>query len=642
MLNLIHFSDQLKHRVTGFSGTNDTQKILPLPIAQNDLKKLEKTNEIMCDTLLRPENQYYEVLPANVSGKEILNRLKEKKIAVLLDSGALMLELTNKEVAVEWLSIAESNYEASVYFDSNDVLQTIDRKGIQTEFDCSVYRENLKRCLVYLDDAHTRGTDLKFPPQWKACVTLSGDMTRDKTVQSCMRMRQLGKENGHSISFWASYEADVRIRETCKLSRKDPVGNKNVIDFICHNSNQFVTTNMVHWTTSSVNYTKKLIAHQIHENTSDNESMQKLYDICVDDEFAKLSEMYGDKKEVHLTDVAWAKFDKLAAKHRLNRHILSFIRDLQINVDGKLQNLAPNVKQFSNALDEEQEKELEQETEEERSVERPPPVKAAMPIFNKNLEHLILNGVTENIDDVMKNKYTLLSIGASLSHTELSDYCKNIENAWDNHLFVTKDYQTVIGTLSKACDEFLRPVWWIAHIKNASGRNISVLLSSYECDRLLPSFRKSFKSALVMYRPRISKLHSNLIHNKKLQITSITPRMTIDIQDEVQFGVYSGAMYFVDDAEQNAYCGFLGLIPLPRMDDFEEGVIDSKGFVPPRRRKYSELISKYVGRCKFVENPVDLVIKIIEAHHQVLLKESHVFSICQLGKKAAIQNVSSF
>ncbi|XP_055313653.1 uncharacterized protein LOC129574965 isoform X2 [Sitodiplosis mosellana] len=633
-------SDQFDHCVTGFSGTNDTQHILPLPIAQNDLKKLENTNEIMREILLKPENRSYEALLPNVSGKKILDKLIEKRIPVLLDSGALMLELTNEQVAVEWLSKAEPNYEASVYFDSNDILQTIDRKGIKTEFDCSVYRENLKRCLVYLDDAHTRGTDLKFPPEWKACVTLSGDMTRDKTVQSCMRMRQLGK--GQSISFWASYEADVRIRETSRLSSKDCVTNEHVIKFICRNSEQFVITNMVHWTASSVNYTKKLIGHKLFENTNDKESMEKLYELVCDDEFAKLSEMYGDKKESMLTEVAWAKYDKLATKHKRNRPILSVVRDMQTNVDDKLNKLAPNVKQFSNALDEEQEKELEQEIEEQRSVERPPRQLPANPNYNPKLRDLILNGVTGIIDDNMKSEYTLISVGASLSHTKLPHFCRNIKNAWGSHLFVTKDYQTVIGSPSKACDEFLRPVWWIAHIKNPFGKNISVLLSSHECDRLLPIFRKSSKSTLIMYRPRLSKLHSNLVHNKRLQVTKMIKNNTIDIQDEVQFEFYSGAMYFQSDDEQNAYCGFLGLIPCPRTPEqdsaFEEGVIEPKGFVKPRRRKYSEAISNCVGQCKFEENPVDLAIKIIEANHQVLLKESHVASIFERGVKVPIEN----
>lgn len=637
-------SDQFVHRVTGFSGTNDTQKILPLPIAQNDLKKLEKTNENMREILLRSENRSYETLAANVSGKEILDRLIEKRIPVLLDSGALMLELSNEQVAIEWLSMAESTYEASVYFDTNDVLQTIDRKGIKTEFDCSVYRENLKRCLVYLDDAHTRGTDLKFPPNWKACVTLSGDMTRDKTVQSCMRMRQLGKANGHSISFLASSEADVCIRKTNELSSKDRITNEHVIEFIGHNSDQFVITNMVHWTASSLNYTKKLIAHKLFENENDKVSMGKLYDICVDDEFAKLNEMYGDKKESMLIEVAWSKYDKIAAAHKRNRQIQTLVRNMQKNVDDKLDELAPDVKQFSNALDEEQEKELEQEIEEQRSIERPPPVKPAAPNFNKNLKHLILYGVTGPIDDNMKSVYTLISIGASLSHTKLPHFCRNIENAWDGHLFVTKDYQTVIDGRSKACDEFLRPVWWIAHIKNPFGTAISVLLSSYECDRLMSTFRESTKSTLIMYRPRLSEFHSSLCHNKGLQVTKMIKNNVIDFRDAAQFDVYAGSMYFQNDIEQNAYCGFIGLIPLPRTADqndaYENGVIESKGFVPPKRRQYSEAISNCVGRCKFQENPIGFIIKIIEAHHQVLLKESHVSSILEREKKAIFENVN--
>lgn len=152
-------SDHMQHPVTGFSGTNDTKNILPLPIAQNDLPELESTNEEVRQTLLRPENQEYVNLPENVSGKEIIERLVDHEIPVLLDSGALMLELNNLEVAKEWLkSASEHFFDAAIYFDSCDILQTIDRNGIITDFDCSVYRENLGRCLVYLDDVHTRGT----------------------------------------------------------------------------------------------------------------------------------------------------------------------------------------------------------------------------------------------------------------------------------------------------------------------------------------------------------------------------------------------------------------------------------------------------------------------------------------------------
>ncbi len=92
-------SDNLVRTVSGFSGTNDTKNILPLPIKQNDLKELEQTNENVRKVLLRPENSGYFHLPTNVRGLQILIELTKLKIPVLLDSGACMLELNNEQVS---------------------------------------------------------------------------------------------------------------------------------------------------------------------------------------------------------------------------------------------------------------------------------------------------------------------------------------------------------------------------------------------------------------------------------------------------------------------------------------------------------------------------------------------------------------
>ena len=61
--------------------------------------------------------------------------------------------------------------------------------------------------LVYLDEIHTRGTDLVLPDGTLAVVTLGARVTKDKFVQGCMRMRKLGKE--HSLTFWASGEVNL-------------------------------------------------------------------------------------------------------------------------------------------------------------------------------------------------------------------------------------------------------------------------------------------------------------------------------------------------------------------------------------------------------------------------------------------------
>lgn len=87
-------SEQLKHCVTGFSGTNDTKDILPLPIVQNDLPQLENTNKKMERVLLDSQiPRSYESLPQNSNAKLIITTLVKKNIPVLLDSGALVSNL---------------------------------------------------------------------------------------------------------------------------------------------------------------------------------------------------------------------------------------------------------------------------------------------------------------------------------------------------------------------------------------------------------------------------------------------------------------------------------------------------------------------------------------------------------------------
>lgn len=87
-------SEQLRHCVTGFSGTNDTKDILPLPIVQNDLPELQNTNKRMEQVLLDSQiPRSYEYLPQNSNAKLIITTLVEKNIPVLLDAGALVSNL---------------------------------------------------------------------------------------------------------------------------------------------------------------------------------------------------------------------------------------------------------------------------------------------------------------------------------------------------------------------------------------------------------------------------------------------------------------------------------------------------------------------------------------------------------------------
>jgi hypothetical protein len=87
--------------ITGFSGTNDTQLLLPIHIRQDDLPELQKTDAIVVNNLLKAENENYQSLTINASTDEILNQLINHKLAinVILDVGALFIDGSNQNIA---------------------------------------------------------------------------------------------------------------------------------------------------------------------------------------------------------------------------------------------------------------------------------------------------------------------------------------------------------------------------------------------------------------------------------------------------------------------------------------------------------------------------------------------------------------
>ena len=173
---------------TGFSGTNDNQYLLPTSITQEDPVSQLSTNALVLKYLLQPENDHYECTAGTNGEREsaaaFLERLVKQRpeIRVLLDVGAQMLELKNDELARRWLSL-RPDVSAAVFFDDLDHLTVLTRDGMTEPFLSSPFNRQLEKCVVYLDDAHTRGTDLKLPQETRAAVTLGPKVTKDRLVQ---------------------------------------------------------------------------------------------------------------------------------------------------------------------------------------------------------------------------------------------------------------------------------------------------------------------------------------------------------------------------------------------------------------------------------------------------------------------------
>jgi hypothetical protein len=172
----------------GFSGTNDGQYLLPFHITQHDPVHQRGTNAKVLSYLLQSENKHY-VCMRRTSGErqatcEFLKILVSQKpeIRVLLDVGAQMLDLENYELAKAWLAIS-ANTSAAIYFNEDDELTVLTRDGNTHLLISSPFAQQLDQCVVYLDDAHTRGTDIKFPSGFRAAVTLGPKVTKDRLTQ---------------------------------------------------------------------------------------------------------------------------------------------------------------------------------------------------------------------------------------------------------------------------------------------------------------------------------------------------------------------------------------------------------------------------------------------------------------------------
>jgi hypothetical protein len=175
-------------RTTGFSGTNDNRYLLPMTIQQEDLPDLLQTNAEVLSYLLQPRNRGYAVLVDHkrrrLSERNMLVELWTQGIRVLIDAGAYVLEMENRDLAKLWLDV-DYKAQAAVYFRVDNSAWVTFRDPAKRDAPLLATRlaSDLKDCVVYFDEAHTRGVDLKLPEDARAALTLALKQTKDNTMQ---------------------------------------------------------------------------------------------------------------------------------------------------------------------------------------------------------------------------------------------------------------------------------------------------------------------------------------------------------------------------------------------------------------------------------------------------------------------------
>jgi hypothetical protein len=237
-------------RTTGFSGTNDNKMMLPLTIRQDDLPSLHQTSAEVLTYLLQDRNREYHLVAREgkrLSEREILENLKRQKIRILIDAGAYILEMGNEDLVKAWLEI-DTEPQAAVFFGA-DNRAWVRYRGTKASVPllATAFVDNMDNCLVYLDEAHTRGIDLKLPQHSRGALTLALGQTKDHTVQgkhaprtpeipiliqfsAAMRLRQLSTTQ--SLSFFAFPETHQSILDVCKMKDNDKIDSSHVVRWL--------------------------------------------------------------------------------------------------------------------------------------------------------------------------------------------------------------------------------------------------------------------------------------------------------------------------------------------------------------------------------------------------------------------------
>ncbi|KAL2356430.1 hypothetical protein BJ546DRAFT_947666 [Cryomyces antarcticus] len=483
---------------TGFSGTNDNRFLLPLSIRQHDLPELHHTNSMVLDHLLRNENSKYACI-VDEDGKKIsiesflgLISRHNPPIRVLIDVGAQVLKMTNREVAQEWLRHA-SNTKAAVFFSNNDEKMVIDRTGYLSLLSKSPYQDCLQDCVVYLDEVHTRGIDLKIPVGTQAAVTLGPRLTKDRLVQdsilACMRMRKLG--SGHTLAFFAPPDVNRSILDMASTNIAQQLNSTDVVRWCIEQTCLVTESVMPLWIMQGLAFCERdrlcrsLLGgpEDLVGNLAEGKVRQFWTDIQ-EPEARTLRELYD------LED-GQGKDDDDVAEESDAGSMLAKLREARKAM------VATAMKDCT--MNEEQEREVAHEIQRERQIQRPLPAPHYAHVLRPQVVDFVTSGITSLQD--WKDSCPIQLAFKTFRTTSAAEYY------WSNtactNVLATRDFlNTVQISSGSPSDDFLRPVRWAL---TSTMTDDVLLISPYEANELIGQVRKSDKVTLHVFSPRTTK-----------------------------------------------------------------------------------------------------------------------------------------
>ncbi|KAF8970976.1 hypothetical protein BDZ97DRAFT_1901937 [Flammula alnicola] len=504
---------------TGFSGTNDNSDLLPTSITQSDPVNQLRTNAQVLRYLLRPENDRQDVA-------------------------------------------------AGVFFDDADKLLVLSRDGVVEPLYSSPFFQLLHQCVIYLDDAHTRGTDLKLPVNFRAVVTLGPKVTKDRLVQGCMRMRKLGQ--GQSIIFCAPPEVDRSIREAENIGSLCPVKVIDVLSWVMSKTCTDIEHHTPHWVQQGVDYHNRRKADDAF--SASEADVELLKHAWLQPAARSLDEMYGFMTKYTSNSVN----DIPAMRERLRLLGVTTVRDAQ--------------------MEEEQEREVSHEVEQELQLERPPRVPPAVHHLDEEVRRFVRQGTIRPNSDIFFPLMTpLRSESDALSP----------QKRWSRQLLATRDFMTTTknGKEKSVLTDYLRPVNWIVSHVLRDGSLILVVMSPYEVNILLQDIRASKVVRLHMFAPRTTQTMKPFDDLTFYCVPPLPPGNTalasLSLDIRCQLNIWAGQLY-LDKYE--TYLRLCLLLGISWSEEGGYGSVEMDRFVPERGRA-----GEMVDVCLFNKSPLALL-----------------------------------
>lgn len=409
-------------------------------------------------------------------------------------------------------------------------------------------------------------------------------------------------------------------------------GSEEVLKWAIQNSVQFMEEGFIHWAASASYELQKRTAKMICED----DQLKLLAQLCSQNEVLELISMYGLERSFQTYPaIAQNMIDK-AAEH-LRKILESSSHTHKMNLADSqfvlehLKKYVDQLRRTTNILDEEQERELEPELEEETEVERPRKATAQAHILNERLRTFIRTG-----DNSAFGRSDLLALNKVFVNSGLWNFCETASN-WgerpDFKVLATDDFErTVVQTHQLKSNDFLRPVLWIYNTIVAN-INLAIIMSPFEVNSFWNEF-KSGKGILHMYGPRLFRDQETLHESGPLMVPSrsgthcIFPNLMTAALD-----IFSGSLYFRNEADERFYSCVAGISPKPRPPDedtvFQLGGIVN-GFINPI---YRNCLPMFKGVSSFEEHPERLIRGITEARRGVFSDMTHVGNVIVHGRK---------